>query len=70
LGYPGSGGWVGRIMFVLRTFPELEGRSVENLVEIGPADRVKRVHRPPHQLREGSFPTQPPDPGVPQTPKP
>jgi len=31
----GSGGQVGGVMLVLRTFPELMGRSVENLVEIG-----------------------------------
>jgi len=34
-GNPGSRGWVGRVMLVLRTFPELVGRSVQNLVEIG-----------------------------------
>jgi len=33
----GSRGWVGGVMLVLRTFPELVGRSVQNLVEIGPA---------------------------------
>jgi len=27
-------------MLVLRTFPELAGRSVQNLVEIGPAVRA------------------------------
>jgi len=35
LGYPGSRGWIGGVMLVLRTFPELAGRSVQNLVEIG-----------------------------------
>jgi len=30
----GSGGWVVRVMLALRTFPELVGRSVQNLVEI------------------------------------
>jgi len=45
-GIPGSGGQVGGVMLVLRTFPELVGRSVQNLVEIGPAVwGVKRVHR-------------------------
>jgi len=34
---PGSRGWVCGVMLVLRTFPELLGRSVQNLVEIGPA---------------------------------
>jgi len=28
----GSRGWVGGVMLVLRTFPELVGRSVQNLV--------------------------------------
>jgi len=37
LGTPRSRGWVGRDILVLRTFPELAGRSVQNLVEIGPA---------------------------------
>jgi len=32
---PGSRCWVARVMLVLRTFPELVGRSVQNLVEIG-----------------------------------
>jgi len=36
----GSRGWVGRVMLVLRTFPELAGRSVQNLVEIGQAVRA------------------------------
>jgi len=36
----GFGVWVGEIMLVLRTFPELVGRSVQNLVEIGPAVRA------------------------------
>jgi len=36
----GFGVWVGGIMLVLRTFPELVGRSVQNLVEIGPAVRA------------------------------
>jgi len=31
-GTPGSRGWVGGVMLVLRTFPELVGRSVQNLV--------------------------------------
>jgi len=34
-GTPGSRGLVGGVMLVLRTFPELAGRSVQNLVEIG-----------------------------------
>jgi len=34
-GTPGSRGGVGGVMLVLRTFPELAGRSVQNLVEIG-----------------------------------
>jgi len=33
----GSGGQVGGLMLVLRTFSELVGSSVPNLVEIGPA---------------------------------
>jgi len=33
----GPGGQVGRVKLVLRTFPELVGLSVQNLVEIGPA---------------------------------
>jgi len=33
----GSRGRVGGVMLVLRTFPELLGRSMQNLVEIGPA---------------------------------
>jgi len=36
-GTPGSGGQVGRVLFVLRTFPELVWRSVQNLAEIGTA---------------------------------
>jgi len=32
----GSGGWLGAVMLVLRTIPGLVGRSVQNLVEIGP----------------------------------
>jgi len=35
-------GRVGRVMLVLRTVPELAGRFVQNLVEMGPA--VKRGH--------------------------
>jgi len=35
LGWPGSS--VGRVRLVLRTFPELVGMSVQNLVEIGTA---------------------------------
>jgi len=35
-----SGGQAGGVMLVLRTFPELTGRSVQNLVEIGPAVRA------------------------------
>jgi len=38
----GSRGWVGVVMLVLRTFPELAGRSVQNLVEIGPAVRARK----------------------------
>jgi len=37
---PGSGGQVGGVMLVFRTFPELVGRSVQNLVEIGQAVRT------------------------------
>jgi len=33
----GSGDRVGAVMLVLRTIPGLVGRSVQNLVEIGPA---------------------------------
>jgi len=36
----GSGGRVGAVMLVLRTFPGLVGRSVQNLEEIGPAVRA------------------------------
>jgi len=36
----GSGGRVGAVMLVLRTIPGLVGRSVQNLVEIGPAVRA------------------------------
>jgi len=39
-GTPGSSGRIVRVMLVLRTFPELVGRSVQNLVEIGPAVRA------------------------------
>jgi len=39
-GIPGPRGQVGRVRLVLRTFPELVGRSVQNLVEIGPAVRA------------------------------
>jgi len=39
-GTPGSRGRAGGVMLVLRTFPELVGRSVQNLVEIGPAVRA------------------------------
>jgi len=35
-GTPGSRGQAGGVMLVLRTFPELGGESVQNLVEIGP----------------------------------
>jgi len=42
-GTPGPRGHVGGVKLVLRTFPELAGRSMQNLVEIGPA--VKRGHR-------------------------
>jgi len=35
LGTPGSRVRVGGVMLLLRTFPELVGRSVQNLVEIG-----------------------------------
>jgi len=41
-GTPVSGGWVGGVMRVLRTFTELVGRSVQNLVEIGPAVRARK----------------------------
>jgi len=34
-GTPGSRGWVGGVMLVLRIFTELVWRSVQNLVEIG-----------------------------------
>jgi len=36
----GSRGRVGRVMLVLRTFPELVWRSAQNLVEIGAAVRA------------------------------
>jgi len=36
-GTPGSGGQVGGVKLVLRNFPKLVCRSVQNLVEIGPA---------------------------------
>jgi len=36
-GTPGSRGKVGGVMLVLGNFPEMVGRSVQNLVEIGPA---------------------------------
>jgi len=39
-GTPGSRGWVGRVMLVLRTFPELVWRSVQNLVKIDLAVRA------------------------------
>jgi len=39
-GTPESRGGVGGVMLVLRTFPEVVGRSVQNLVEIGPAVRT------------------------------
>jgi len=35
-----SGGRVGGVMLVLRTIPGLVGRSVQNLVGIGPAVRA------------------------------
>jgi len=34
-GISGSRGRVGRVMLVLRTFPELVGMSVQNFVQIG-----------------------------------
>jgi len=37
---PGSRGQVGGVLLVLRTFPELAGRSVQNLVQIGTAVRA------------------------------
>jgi len=39
-GNPVSGGWVGRVRLVLRTFLELFWKSVQNLAEIGLAVRV------------------------------
>jgi len=39
-GAQGFRGWVGGVMLVLGTFPELVGRSVQNLVEIGLAVRM------------------------------
>jgi len=36
----GSRSQVGGVMLVLRTLPELVGRSVQNLVEIDPAVRA------------------------------
>jgi len=45
-GTPGYRGQVGGVMLGLGTFSELVGRSVQNLVEIGPAIRdVKRGPR-------------------------
>jgi len=41
-GTPGSGGQVGKVILVLKTFPELAGRSAQNLVEIGLAVWGKR----------------------------
>jgi len=38
----GSGGWVGWVILVLRPFPELVWRLVQNLTEIGMA---KEGHR-------------------------
>jgi len=35
LGYPRSRGQVGRVILALRIFPQLVGRSVQNLVKIG-----------------------------------
>jgi len=37
LGTQGSGGRVGMVIVVKRTFPELVWRSVQNLVQIGTA---------------------------------
>jgi len=39
-GTPGSGGWIGGVLLVLGTFLELVWRSVQNLGEIGLADRA------------------------------
>jgi len=39
-GSPGARGQVVGVMLVLRTFPKLTGRSVQNLVEIGLAVRA------------------------------
>jgi len=45
-GTPVSGGRVGVVIVGLRTFPELVGTSVQNLLEIGLAgSRVKEGHR-------------------------
>jgi len=38
----GPGGWVDGVILVLKTFPELVGRSVLNLVEIGPVVRARK----------------------------
>jgi len=68
-GTPLSWGQVGGVMLVLRSFPQLAGRSVENLVEIYKSDCLYLCslftpeppdQSPPnfaqtsHQLREGS----------------
>lgn len=37
---PGAGGWDGRVILVLRTFPEFVQSSVQNLVEAGSAVHV------------------------------
>jgi len=42
-GTPGSGGWIGGVILVLRTFPELVWKSVQNLVEIGTAVRALKT---------------------------
>jgi len=44
-------GWVGGVMIILRTFPELVGRSVQNLVVIGPQFGREKVGTNSHFYR-------------------
>jgi len=45
LGYPKVREWVGGVIGVTRTFPELMGRSKQNLVKIGTAcERGTQIH--------------------------
>jgi len=49
---PWSGGWFGVVILVLRTFPELAERSVQNLVEIDP---VVRTWKGGHRYKQSLF---------------